>query len=63
MSTLVGEEYGDELNESQPRVRSGCTIGRVLNLCMALDFLLVMITALIVSGTLGAVNLMVSILS
>ena len=60
MSTLAGEDYSDELNEGQPRVRSGCTIGRVLNLCMALDFLLVMITALIVSGTLGAVNLTVS---
>ena len=47
-----------ELNEGgSRRIRRGCTIGRVINLCMTLDFFLVMITALIVSGTLGAVNL------
>ena len=56
----VVDEYSDELNEEPRRIRRGCTIGRVINLCMALDFLLVMITALIVSGVLGAVNLTVS---
>ena len=51
-------DYSDELNEGgKRRIRGGCTIGRIINLCMALDFLLVMVTALIVSGTLGAVNL------
>ena len=60
MSTTVVDEYSDELNEGSHRIRRGCTIGRIINLCMALDFLLVMITALIVSGTLGAVNLSVS---
>ena len=60
MSTSIVDEYGDKLNEGSRRIRRGCTIGRILNLCIALDFLLVMITALIVSGVLGAVNLAVS---
>ena len=60
MSANVVDEYSDELNEGPRRIRTGCTIGRVINLCIALNFLLVMITALIVSGTLGAVNLAVS---
>lgn len=53
-------EYSDELNEGRRRIRGGCTIGRVINLCIALDFFVVLITALIVSGSLGAVNLTVS---
>ena len=53
-------DYSDELNEGRRRIRGGCTIGRIINLCMALDFILVVITALIVSGTLGGVNLSVS---
>ena len=53
------DEYSEELNEGTGRFRRGCTIGRVINLCVALDFLLVMITALIVSGVLGGVNLTV----
>ena len=60
MSTSVVDEYSDELNEGPRRIRTGCTIGRIINLCIALNFLFVMITALIVSGTLGAVNLAVS---
>jgi hypothetical protein len=60
MSVSVVDEYSDELNEGPRRIRTGCTIGRIINLCIALDFLLVLITALIVSGTLGAVNLAVS---
>ena len=60
MSAIVVDEYSDELNEGSRRIRRGCTIGRILNLCMAFAFLLVMITALIVSGALGGVNLTVS---
>ena len=60
MSANIVDEYSDELNGGSRHIRRGCTIGRIINLCMALDFLLVMITALIVSGVLGAVNLAVS---
>ena len=60
MSASVVDEYSDELNEGPRRIRTGCTIGRVITLCIARKFRLVMITALIGSGTLGAVNLAVS---
>ena len=59
MSASVVEEYRDEVEEGSRRIRTGCTVGRIVNLCITLDFFLVMITALIVSGTLGAVNLTV----
>ncbi len=48
--------------ETEPtrRVQSGCSVGRIVNLLLAFHFLLIMITALVVVGVMGALDLLVS---
>ncbi len=46
--------------EPKRRLPSGCSVGRVTNLLMAFHFLLIMITALVVVGVLGGLNISVS---
>lgn len=47
--------------ETEParRVPSGCSVGRIVNILLAFHFLLIMITALVVVGILGALDLTV----
>lgn len=53
-----GEQRGlmDGEEPVKPLIRSGCTFGRAINGCIAFDYLLVLLTALIVSGSLGVLN-------
>ncbi len=48
--------------ETEPnrRVPRGLSVGRVVNLLMGFLFLLIMVTALVVVGVLGGLNLSVS---
>ncbi len=48
--------------ETEParRVSGGCSVGRIINLLLAFHFLLIMVTALVVVGVLGGLDLSVS---
>ncbi len=52
-----GEQIGLVDDEKPKRlIKPGCTFGRIINACIAFDYLLVLLTALIVSGSLGVLN-------
>ena len=45
------EGYGLTEESRRPSVKKGCSPGRAVNACMAFDYLLVFLTALITLGT------------
>lgn len=49
----------DIQEEKSSRIPTKCSVGRVINICIAVDFLLIVITALVVAGSLGSLNLTV----
>lgn len=57
---MKGEHEVDEsqgiFKEKEPRIKKGLSAGRVVNCVMVLDYFLVLLTALIVSGTFGFLN-------
>ena len=59
---MSGEHHG-LMEDEEPRhlIKSGCSFGRLINSCIAFDYFLVMLTALIVSGSLGVLNSNVSL--
>ena len=49
--------YLDDQEEGKkPVIRGGCTVGRVVNIIIIVNYLLVLLTALIVSGVNGTLN-------
>ena len=50
------DSYGVVEEEKKPLVKRGCSAGRIMNCCIAFDYFLIMLTALIVSGVLGVLN-------
>lgn len=53
---------GDAYQEpKRPAIRGGCSAGRIVNGCVILDYLLVLLTALIVAGSLGVLDNKVSL--
>lgn len=54
MDDLDNPELPEE--EQRERIPKKCTVGRVINICIIIDLLLIVLTALIVSGSLGTVN-------
>ena len=45
---------------TQRRISGGCSVGRIINLMMAFVFLLILVTAIVVIGILGALSSQVS---
>ena len=55
----IGGEHRGLVDDQEPGkrlVKSGCSFGRAINGCIAFDYLLVLLTALIVCGSLGVLN-------
>ena len=50
----VTKTYGREGRKLE--VKRGCTVGRAVNGCIIFNYIWIMLTALIVSGTLGVLN-------
>ena len=50
------DTYGDVDEERKPLIRRGCSAGRIMNACIAFDYLLILITSLIVAGTIALLN-------
>ena len=46
----------DVTEEKKTLIRRGCTAGRIVNALIGLNYFLVLLTALIVSGTLAILN-------
>ena len=49
--------------EAPPRIPKKISVGRVINLCIAFDFLLIVVTALTAVGSLGTLNVTVLMMS
>lgn len=54
-----GEEQGI-FKEKEPRIKKGVSAGRIINGLMVLDYFLVFLTALIVTGVFGVLDNKVS---
>ena len=47
--------------EPRRRLQGGCSVGRIVNICIGFNFLLIMVTSLVVVGILGSLDLQVSV--
>lgn len=53
---MMDEDEYQVSEEREPRIKGGCTAGRIVNGLIMFDYFLVLLASLIVTGTLSVLN-------